>query len=323
MSRPRPKFNDFIGHRLLLEPIRHQQAGAMTLNEPQPHLLITGPSGVGKTHLTRALSVERGVKLHKVFGHTPRPELIDKLLHLEFADFFFIDEAHRLRALEQEMLYEVIDNLQVPPADEDSKHRVPAGQATTGATSEHQTESRCVKAFTMVVASDQPGRLLNAFRKRLQLLPLVPYSLDEMREITETVATRQKVLLTRQATGKIAHACHGLPRRAEQLIKRLRFHFPTGRQLGAPQVEQFLNDSHIDPNGLEEVERRYLAVLSRKRDCRASLNTLALALGTDPADVEMQIEPQLVRLELVDIDPGVGRVLTEKGKQRIMKEGVK
>jgi Holliday junction resolvasome RuvABC ATP-dependent DNA helicase subunit len=69
--RKQAKFHDFIGQRRLLEPIRSQQAGAMALNEPLAHLMITGVSGSSKTTLARALARECGTKLRKVMGYEP------------------------------------------------------------------------------------------------------------------------------------------------------------------------------------------------------------------------------------------------------------
>jgi Holliday junction resolvasome RuvABC ATP-dependent DNA helicase subunit len=68
MGRPAPRFHDCIGHKELLEPLLRELKGAVARSEPLPHMLITGPSGVGKTKLASAFAAERGTKLIRVLG---------------------------------------------------------------------------------------------------------------------------------------------------------------------------------------------------------------------------------------------------------------
>src|SRR5262245_48870393 len=113
MARPAPRFHDFIGHSAILDPIKREIKGATARNEPVPHMLLTGPSVVGKTKLAGAFAMERGTKLIRVLGHIPRDDLVRKLAKLSDSDFLFIDEIHSMKPTEQEMLYEAIDRHRV------------------------------------------------------------------------------------------------------------------------------------------------------------------------------------------------------------------
>ncbi len=307
MARPAPRFHKFIGHKDLLDPIRRELAGAMARGEPMTHLLLTGPSGIGKTCLGEALAEESGTRLRRVMGYAPRKLLIKKLLTLKPGDFLLIDEAHALKPLEQELLFEAIDRLRVPPPET----KAPKGaQKQTG----KKAKVRRLKPFTLVLATDRPGYLLGALKKRCPTrLHLTPYVLKEMKEIVATIASELEVLLSPQATRRLARVCHGLPRQAKHLLTKLRLFFTTeGRKISVGNVEEFLRAFHIDAHGLGPVEHRYLRFL--RKNGRASLETLAQYLGTDRDEVLLQLEPILVRKGLVDISSS-GRRLTPKGRK--------
>jgi Holliday junction DNA helicase RuvB len=325
MSRRKKRFGgEFIGQKAVVDPIRRLLAGAVMRGEPLPHVLITGPSGVGKTALANALARERGTQLLWTSGAESRENLVQKLTELQFGDFLFIDEGHRLKAADQEMLFESIDYWHVPRAREAAKPPSSASPQPAAAGGDEEGFVK-IKPFTLVIATDQPGRLLNALKKRFSIkAPLAPYQPDEMREIVWVIASQSDIVLSSQACLRLAKVCHGLPRQAEHHITNLRLWVKDlHRQLSVEDIEGFLRESRIDHDGLDETHRRYLLFV--KKQGRASLESIAQDLGTDKEEVLRQIEPVLVRLGLVAINPG-GRMLTLEGTARIghgasLKEG--
>jgi holliday junction DNA helicase RuvB len=303
MGRPAKRFHGFIGHKRAIDPIRRELAGAIARGEPTLHVLLTGVSGVGKTRLAEALAEERGTRLLRVMGYAPREVLTRKLLALKPCDFLLIDEGHGLKASEQELLFEAIDHQRLKkPSSKGSK-----GKQMT-------PKTRHLEPFTLVLATDRPGQLLNPLKKRFPTkLHLTPYPSKEMKEIVAVVAAESEILLTPQATSRLAMACHGLPRKATHFLQKLRlFYPPQPRDISIKQVERFLRAFHIDEHGFGPEERKYLRFL--RRNGKASLETLAQYMGTDRDEVLRQIEPTLVRKGLVSVASS-GRRLTAKGQK--------
>jgi Holliday junction DNA helicase RuvB len=173
-------------------------------------------------------------------------------------------------------------------------------------------------AVTVVLATDKPGCLQDAMHKRIPTeLHLDLYSDRELKEIVEAVAGREDLLLTPQAANKLARVCNGLPRRAEQFLRKLRHYHPDAEAgpMNLPLVDEFLHALGIDGWGFGDRERTYLRFLRRERS--ASVATLAAVLGVDPRYVERQVEPKLRRHGLVRIGAS-GRTLTRTGREWVM-----
>lgn len=306
MPRPAPRFHSFIGHKRQVDFLKRQLAGAKYRGEPFPHTCFIGPSGVGKTQLAEALATEYGTQMIEANGHDALTELVQKLRRLNACDFLFVDECHNLTPKAQELLYQVVD-----------RSRVPNWEGTqTQSDSPTDTAYIELAPCTLVAATDQPGKLYNALQKRMEIrIQLGYYSLREMREIVRCLASDLGLLLNGHASGQIAKVSHGLPRTAKHHLQNLRRHFleAESRQIRLTEVRQYLRDCGIDSKGLGKMERDYLACLHKHGP--ASLESLALHLGTDADHVRRQIEPALKRLGLFVV--ANGRQLTEAGHKWI------
>jgi Holliday junction DNA helicase RuvB len=287
----------------VVERLKRLLAGAQARQQPFPHLLLLGPSGVGKTLLARTLAAEYGTRLLAAMGHDTRPRLAEHLAALLLCDFLFIDEAHRLGPLEQDLLCEAIDENSIPNTSRRENDRGEAA-ARVG-----------LPPWTLIVASDQPGHLAAALLKRLHLqVDLDTYPPDEMKEVVEELAGHESLLLTPQAARLLAEASAGVPRRARGLLHTLRYHFADseGRQIGQAEVREFLQSQGIDRRGLGSMEQRYLRRLATVGS--ASLQSLALSLHTDTVFLRREVEAPLVKRGLIEIGPS-GRRLTVEGRE--------
>jgi Holliday junction DNA helicase RuvB len=302
MPRKPPIFHSFVGQRdRIAHPLKLFD-NAIVRGLPCPHALFTGASGLGKTRLARALAEASGTNCLEAHGRETRDAMLSKLLRLEANDLLFIDEAHNLRPVVQELLYPVIDERRVFVAED-------GGQQGGGP----EPRSIEIQPCTIILATDQPGRLLQALiRRMIMTVPLRPYNESEMQEVVRQLATELGLLLKPHASNHIAAVSGGLPRKARQLLQQLALYIPDAveREITLPAVRAFLKSAGVDGDGLGAEHRNYLDMLHTFS--KASLPTLSGALRIDPAWIQSEIEAQLIRLGLVRIGAG-GRQLTEQG----------
>lgn len=312
MGRSIESFHGFCGQTAIVGSLREHCSGALAKGTPLPHICLMGPSGMGKTELAKAVSKEMGTTCHSLFASpaTKRWQIAETLKKLNNGDILFLDEIHALPDAVQEILYPAIDRLQAPVVDPQT-HRI--------------TENEWVQIppFTLISATDLPGKLRNALRQRLVLrYTLGDYTEKEMRVIVGNRAAELGILLSPQAASRIGQAALGTPRRARHILHSLH----TCLEDPSVVVSKVMANKHlasigIDKDNLNGNDRAYLAVLGR-RGGFVSLETLAMQLGLDDVTLKREVEIHLTKRELVSVDSR-GRSLTEKGKQYVEKRGLK
>lgn len=319
MPRPVPKFGEFVGHAKSVRRLCKQLDGAKVRAESFPHILLIGPSGVGKTLLGESLAAKYGTPMVYVMGDITLPELRDKLTSLGMHDFLFIDEAHNLQPKCQELLYLAIDKKQIPRRETESSDQAEE-DVEVGV---EKSPFIPINSFTTVLATDQPSRLQNALQKRMGITErLHRYNQHEMEEIVDHLAAGKKLLISPQARNLLARVSCGLPRKAKLLLENLQRHYPNCMkvQIRIKKVRQFLRAFEIDAKGLGRTERNYLRYLLRND--KASLESLALHLDEGLRCVRREIESVLHRLGLIRIGSG-GRQLTDRGRKWIERQPTK
>lgn len=303
---------NFIGHRKQVALLQRQLAGAKARGEPLPAMLFCGPSGVGKTLMVELLAADYGSHLARANGYDSVWELTAKLTKLNHGDVLFIDEGHNLVPKAQELLYQVIDHSRIPQWDSQDPN-----------VTKEETKYIEIKPCTVALATDQPGKLLNAMQKRIEIvINLGYYRESEMRAIVDRMAADLNLLISSRASDLLAGVCGGVPRQAKQYLQSLRRYYPDSekREIKAAQVQAFLAAVQIDGKGLTKVHRDYMRHLQDTK--KASLATLALHLGLDRDHVRLQVEPTLRRLGFLAIGNG-GRLLTEKAQKWMKSRSVK
>ena len=306
-SHPR-NLPGYIGQQNAVNIVTRQIAGARRRGEPAPNMLFTGPSGIGKTEFTRAIAASYGTNMLTLTGDRPPAQISAKLGELNACDFLFCDEAHNLKPATQEIFYQAIDD-----------GRVREVASPGGFTASGSSDSVELKPFTLILASDQPGKLNNALIKRIQLtLTLDFYSVREMQEIVVLEARRCNVLLAPPAARLLASVSGGLPRMGIHYVQNLRRHVPESEEvvINREHVVDFMRAHGIDRKGFRKVERDYLGYLKKVK--RASIDTIANCLGLDADYIRRQIEPQLVQRTAFVAISSSGRVLTAEGKRFLL-----
>ena len=311
MPRPIPTWHGFVGQRDIVASLAEHARGAVQKAVTLPHVLLSGQSGVGKTHLARAVSadMQTGFHDHCCDRQTKKIDVAEKLAAVKKGDIVFLDEIHALPADGQEMLYVAIDGLRVPKIDAEKRRLVP-NQWTS------------IPAFTLILATDQPGRLLKALRQRFDpCYTLAEYTIPELRQIVFNTAAEINILLTPQAATRLAEAARGIPRLARNRMKSFRVSMPdTSVEITRGMVDRYLRSIGIDDENLTRNDIRYLRELL-KRGGSLSLANLAVLLGTDVRQVQAEIEGYLHQRGWIGLDSR-GRFLTPEGRNFCAERGI-
>jgi len=98
--------SEFAGQLQIIENLKIFIKAAKLRGEALDHVLFHGPSGLGKTTLSRIVANELGVKIRETSGPViEKPgDLAGLLTNLEPNDVLFIDEIHRLSTVVEEYL---------------------------------------------------------------------------------------------------------------------------------------------------------------------------------------------------------------------------
>ncbi len=303
-------FKGFIGQKQTVNYLKSQLAGAQALGQPCPHILVLGPSGMGKTKLIKALSLEAGVNCRIVHGKASPKDICFELVQLEKYDFLFLDEAHTLPRESQEALYEVIDS--GIATNKVSQNKI----AAIGKTPTTNKDGKLVvQSVTIALATNEPSGLLEALLRRMELTVLLAdYQTEELIDIAAQTAVVEKLLFNSAALKRVAVSSLGQPRTVVQTVKGMRrlFYNDNMRQLTNKDVLVYLKTTGRDKDGLGQEQRKYLKRLHALG--HASLQTIASLLGLEPAYAEQKVEVGLVKLGLVYKGAG-GRRLTKEGEQ--------
>jgi len=101
------KWDDYIGQGNIKKNLKIIIDAAKARGEASDHLLFYGQAGLGKTTLARLVAKEMGASMKITSGPAIEKmgDLAAILSNLDRGDVLFIDEAHRLNRMIEEVLY--------------------------------------------------------------------------------------------------------------------------------------------------------------------------------------------------------------------------
>lgn len=263
-----------------------------------PHLLLTGPAGVGKTLLSETVARECCCSLHTELAQNIKtPEHVHgSLMMLEPGDILFYDEIHELPPTAQVTLYRALEERKLFLG---KKHVV------------------TLPPFCLMGATTEESLLSRSCRERFGIqIRLTHYTDDEIFQLIRQRGKRLGWTIEDDAVRQLASKSRGTPRLAIRLTESAKRQASAeGIDLiTAAHVKQMCEIEQIDSLGLDAIEQRYLHIL-REGEGPVRLNVIATQMGLPRQSIEM-FESDFIRLGLI-CKSEKGRMLTAKGFEHL------
>lgn len=276
--------------------------------EPIEHLLLHGPSGLGKTTLAYLIAKELGASI-KITSGTALEKAGDVgsiLTGLNDGDILFIDEVHRLNKMVEEVIY---------PAMENFKLDIVIGKGNSAKTLQID-----LPRFTLIAATTKISLLSAPFRSRFGVSFRLDFYKDEdIEKIISRSANLLDIKIGKPAIKIVAASSRFTPRVANRLLKRVRDY---AQMKDLDYVDEILAKEslkllEIDHKGLEETDRKILLAIAEKFDGGpVGLKSIAAAISEEEGTIEDVYEPYLMQMGFLSRTPK-GRVITSNGLRHL------
>lgn len=296
------QWEDYIGQESIKNNLKILIQAAKNRNETLEHLLFYGPAGLGKTTLVHLIAKETGAQIKITSGPTIERvgDLASILTNLSPGDILFIDEAHRLNKMIEEVLY---------PAMETGTIDIIIGKGPSARSLQLE-----LPPFTLMAATTRIALLSSPLRSRFSggTFRLEFYNEEEITKIILNSAKKIGVEIEEDAAKEIAKRCRFTPRIANHLLKRARDFADVhgNKKVDTTTAQKAMELLDIDRAGLNTDDRKFLEILIDKfAGGPTGLQTLASALSEDVSTLEEVYEPYLLRLGFLERTPR-GRVAT-------------
>lgn len=281
-------WEEYVGQERTKENLRVILEAAKKRKEAVDHLLFCGPAGLGKTTLAYLVARESSSMMKVTSGPALEKmgDVAAILTNLEPGEVLFIDEAHRMNRMIEEVLY---------PAMESRKLHLMVGKGPSA-----RSLSLDLPPFTLIAATTRENLLSGPLRSRFgATFRLNYYELDDIKKILRRSARILGVKMTPAAIEILAWASRATPRVANRLLKRARDYAQVHDrlQVDREEAEKTLELLDIDGRGLEPQDRRLIQVIIQKfGGGPVGINTLAAALNEERGVIEDIYEPYLMSL---------------------------
>ena len=301
-------WGEYVGQDKVKNQLKVILDAAKKRGEVSDHLLFYGQAGLGKTTLAHLVAKEMGVNLKITAGPTLEKvgDLAAILTNLENGDVLFIDEAHRINKMTEEVLY---------PAMEERKLNLMVGKGPSA-----RSLALDLPAFTLIAATTRASLLSGPLRSRFGAsFKLDYYENKDIESILKRSSEVLNVKIDKGGLELLAKASRFTPRTANRLLKRMRDYALVLDTpiVNAEVIKKTLDLLEIDHLGLEPYDRRLIETIIKKfKGGPVGVSTLAAALNDDRGNIEDVHEPYLMSIGLIQRTPS-GRVVTDLGYEHL------
>ncbi len=301
-------FDDYIGQDNIKKNLAILVGAAKKRGDSLEHILIHGPSGLGKTTLSYIIAKEFGAGIRITSGTALEKagDIGSILTGLSDGDFLFIDEVHRLNKSVEETLYPAMENYTLD---------IIIGKGTSAKTLQVK-----LPKFTLIAATTRISMLSNPFRSRFGAhYKLDFYNQDDIQQIIRRSAELLGIQAEPTALNKIAAASRFTPRIANRLLKRARdfAQVQNSETITESLADQALGLLGIDNLGLEPMDRKILAIMySDFNGGPVGLKSIAASVAEEEDTIEDVYEPYLMQLGFIS-RTSRGRIITERGLRHL------
>ena len=286
--RARPQsLDEVIGQEALVGQLRMVCAGSQLRGTPMPHVLVSGPAGMGKTSLAGVVAKSLGAALIVQNGTMLRKpqDLVGLLVKIQVPTVILIDEVHACPKPVQEMLYTVLEDARI--------------DIIGGSGMDAVSYSYNLVGVTVIGATTRPGLLTVPFRDRFGAqFVMADYSIEELARIVAKGWDRVGMAYDPGEPLALAQRGRGVPRRCLHLAERVLDYMAVQDipQVSEGTVSQALAVFGIDSEGLDDVDFRILSALTNEYAGKSvGLDALAQYLDLDARTLTEQYEPWLAR----------------------------
>jgi Holliday junction DNA helicase RuvB len=316
MIRPN-SLSEFVGQQNARRILSVLITASKRRGEPVPHVLMSGPSGLGKTTLARIVATEMNGRLIEMVGSSLKnaTDMTAQLLELRANDVLFIDEIHALPRKLEEVMYPAIEDGVITTAEAGFDDLMKQLGIRNG---DKSRKTHQLPPFTLIGATTLLGLTTAPLRSRFrQIIELEAYNDEELRTIIANAATKLAFDVPGEVSRAIAIRSRGTARTAMSNLMWYRDYVQADGGIATMEALQAAFElKGIDRNGMTRTDREYLKRLV-EADEPVGVETLASAIGESVETLEENVEPFLLRQGYIN-RTSRGRVATEKATQILM-----
>lgn len=302
---------EFIGQKPLVDNLKIYIKAAKQQSRMLDHILLYGPSGLGKTTLARCIanSFDAPLQIINAASITHCAQLASIFSQVKAGDFVFIDEVHRLIGKCEEFLYPILQEYRMDFFIDYLQNS--------------KVVNLTLPPFTLIAATTKLYACAKPLVNRFPIqFALMDYTEHELESIIRFNAESISLQLNNDVIRQLVYVSRFTPRLINMHLRRLYDYqlVYDSQSITMEYLSMYLRNHHLNAYGLSESDLRYLGYLYH---CNSSvgLARLSIALRMDESSIVDYIEPYLIQLKWIEATRR-GRQLTEFGKSIIEKENI-